>query len=50
MSTIQKYEKSEPSTLDLHSACRLGDLALICEAYKRSPDKLNTKDAGVIKT
>eukprot|EP00357_Protocruzia_adherens_P030856 CAMPEP_0115004172 /NCGR_PEP_ID=MMETSP0216-20121206/19042_1 /TAXON_ID=223996 /ORGANISM="Protocruzia adherens, Strain Boccale" /LENGTH=1183 /DNA_ID=CAMNT_0002370105 /DNA_START=316 /DNA_END=3867 /DNA_ORIENTATION=+ len=30
--------------LDLHRACRIGDLNTIKRAYKRSPDKVNEKD------
>lgn len=47
MSSFQNFESSSVMNTDLHSACRLGDLETIKQAYKSCPDKLNSKDAGV---
>lgn len=47
MSGFQNFESGTGNTPDLHSACRLGDLETIKQAYKLCPDKLNSKDAGV---
>ena len=34
--------------MDLHTACRTGDLSSIKIAYFTDPSKLNEKDPGVI--
>jgi len=40
-----EYEDSE--VIDLHKACRLGDITAIKQAFRAQPDKLNEKDASV---
>lgn len=36
------------SAVDLHTACRVGDLNSIKLAYQSFPTKINEKDSGVI--
>jgi hypothetical protein len=38
------------NSIDLHTACRMGDLASIKLACSSSPSKLNEKDIGVTLT
>lgn len=40
-----EYEDSE--VIDLHKACRLGDITAIKQAFRAQPEKLNEKDASV---
>ena len=37
----------EGEAMDLHKACRLGDLKAIEFAYRAQPEKINSKDANV---
>ncbi|CAG9328740.1 unnamed protein product [Blepharisma stoltei] len=45
---MSKFEKSlETETMDLHRACRMGDLNSIKSAYEAQPDKIDERDAGL---
>lgn len=35
------------TTVDLHTACRMGDLSSIKQAHQSCPSKINEKDSGV---
>ena len=48
MSSFKSYEEPVMNIIDLHSACRMSNLEGIKQAYKQEPDKLNSRDAGVI--
>jgi hypothetical protein len=50
MSAFENRGSESQPIPDIHSACRQGSLESIKEAYKQDPDKLNSKDSGVITT
>lgn len=44
-----KLDKSfESESMDLHRACRMGDIHSIKIAFEAQPDKIDERDAGVI--
>lgn len=48
MNSYEQEARQEGEVMDIHKACRIGDLEAISQACKAEPNKINSKDSSVI--